>query len=322
MFKVPRVKVAAPPVVAPKRRARRVTGIYCLIGCAWILLSDLVVLRGFGSHVDVTIASAIKGLAFVLVTSLILYGVLRQSFGAIEQATQAREAAFRELINRLALASDMRDRALGHHGHRLMEYVRVVAQQMGLGQQEVAMLVTACQLHDVGKLGIGDDILLKTGPLTHDERQRMQRHTVIGAKLLEGSAAPELVIAHEIALNHHEWFNGKGYPHGRKGKEIPASARLVSVCDVFDALTSVRTYKDAWSFDEAIAYIQDQKGAQFDPDVVDAFLAVQPQIREIYDQFASDRLNPCTTLREFPGFCQVSHRVAGLATHPQQAASD
>lgn len=145
---------------------------------------------------------------------------------------------------------------------------------LGLPQQEVELIEQATPLHDIGKIGIADEILLKPGRFTAEEFEQMKRHTLIGAWILETSSFPVLRIAGEIALTHHEKWNGGGYPRGLSGPEIPLSGRIVAIADFYDALTHERPYKKAWTHEEAIAEIRAQRGVHFDPVVVDAFLGI------------------------------------------------
>ena len=133
-------------------------------------------------------------------------------------------------------------------------------------------------MHDVGKIGIPDRVLLKPGRLDAEEWEIMQSHTTVGGTILEGSSSPLLQQAHEIALTHHERWDGSGYPAGLKGEEIPLAARITSVCDVFDALRSRRPYKERWPLEETLAELEAQRGRQFDPALVDAFLALAPTL--------------------------------------------
>ncbi len=146
---------------------------------------------------------------------------------------------------------------------------------MGWSQSQVELITRVAPLHDVGKIGIADAILLKPGKLTDEEFATMKQHTIIGAKILSGSTSPSLQMAEEIALTHHERWDGRGYPLGTAGEEIALTGRIVAVADVFDALTHERPYKKAWSMDEALAEIESQSGHQFDPSVVTAFLKIQ-----------------------------------------------
>jgi putative two-component system response regulator len=180
-----------------------------------------------------------------------------------------------ETLQRLALAAEYRDDDTGLHTRRVGANAGGIAEVLGWPQSQIDLITRAAPLHDVGKIGIADAILLKPGKLTDEEFDIMKEHTTIGAKMLSGSTSPWLQMAEEIALTHHERWNGRGYPLGKAGEEIALTGRIVAVADVFDALTHERPYKKAWTVDEAIAEIQNQSGSQFDPRVVKAFLQVQ-----------------------------------------------
>jgi putative two-component system response regulator len=191
----------------------------------------------------------------------------------VRERTRQLEAAYGETLERLARAAEYRDDNTGQHTQRVGYLSARVAQALGLPAEEVDLIRRAALLHDVGKIGVPDRILLKPDRLTPEEYQEMKMHAVFGARLLEKSAAPLLQLAEEIALCHHERWDGDGY-WGLKGEQIPLAARIVSVIDVFDALTHERPYKRAWLVEEALAELKRQSGKQFDPDVLDAFLRV------------------------------------------------
>jgi len=178
-----------------------------------------------------------------------------------------------EIVKRLARAAEYRDDDTGQHIMRVGSLSARIADSMGMENEFCQTLLEAAPLHDVGKIGIPDEILLKPGKLTPDEWDVMKRHTEIGAAILAGSPHALLNLAEEIALSHHERYDGKGY-HGIIGDAIPASGRIVSVADVYDALTNNRPYKKAWSHEDAVIEITSQRGRQFDPAVIDAFARV------------------------------------------------
>jgi PAS domain S-box-containing protein len=186
------------------------------------------------------------------------------------ELTQARH----EAIDALAQACEFRDDDTGHHTERVGEMSARIARAMGEPKKFVAKLQLAAPLHDVGKIGIPDAVLLKPGKFTDEEMEVMRQHTTIGAKVFERSVSPFMLLAREIALCHHERWDGSGYPNGLRGADIPLAARIVAVADVYDALTHERPYKRAWSSAEAIEEIAAQSGKHFDPRVVDAFLQV------------------------------------------------
>ncbi|MEZ4521713.1 MAG: response regulator [Thermomicrobiales bacterium] len=194
--------------------------------------------------------------------------------GLVRERTEQLEAAHIGILERLALAAEFRDDATGRHTQRVGRLSMLVAGALGLPETFVGLIERAAPLHDVGKIGIPDSILLKPGRLEGDEWNLMKSHTTIGARLLAGTDDPLLHLAEEIALSHHERWDGDGYPRGNAGDDIAMEARIVAVTDVFDALTHQRPYKPAWAMDQALTEIQNQRGRQFDPDVVDAFLTV------------------------------------------------
>lgn len=186
-----------------------------------------------------------------------------------------------EIIDRLGMAAEYRDRETGNHIKRMSKYCRAMGKALGLSPQEYDVLDLASTMHDVGKIGISDTILLKPGKLNKTERAKMMTHTEIGAKLLSGSNSRLLEIAKIIAKTHHERWNGTGYDDGLKGEEIPLFGRIVCICDVFDALISERPYKDAWPFDRAMEEIEDSVGTFFDPKLVKIFFSLADEIRNI-----------------------------------------
>ncbi len=186
--------------------------------------------------------------------------------------TQEVEAAQLEILERLAQAAEYRDDDTGQHTQRVGQMAALLAEALGMSARDVQLIRQAAPLHDVGKIGISDTILLKRGKLTSDEFAIMQTHAVIGAAILARSRHPLLEVAEEIARTHHERWDGSGYPARLENEAIPLAGRIVAVADVFDALTHARSYKPAWPVAEAIAEIVRQRGRQFDPTVVDAFV--------------------------------------------------
>ena len=199
----------------------------------------------------------------------------------VRDRTRELESAQIEIIERLARAAEFRDDNTGQHTERVGQMAALLAKQIGLPDAQVSLIRRAAPLHDVGKIGIPDSILLKLGKLTADEFALVKTHTSIGARILSGSRFTILRLAEEIAFNHHERWDGDGYA-GVVGAAIPLAGRIVAVADVFDALTQKRPYKAAWPVAEAIAEIDRQRAKQFDPTLVDAFLRVieqrEPQV--------------------------------------------
>lgn len=194
----------------------------------------------------------------------------------VRERTRELEAAQIEIIERLARAAEFRDDNTGQHTERVGQMAALVARQAGLPDSQVALIRRAAPLHDVGKIGIPDSILLKLGRLTDEEFAIVKQHTTIGARILSGSRFPILRLAEEIAFSHHERWDGNGYA-GMTRESIPLAGRIVAVADVFDALTQKRPYKTAWPLEEAIAEIDRERSRQFDPMLVDAFLRVIEQ---------------------------------------------
>ncbi len=202
----------------------------------------------------------------------------------VEQRTQELHKSQLEVVSRLTQALLYRDDETGLHGQRLSEYCSVIGSAMGLGKGVVDVLREAVPMHDVGKVGIADAILLKEGPLTSDEFDIIKTHCQLGADLLQGGDSKLLKVAHVIALTHHERWDGSGYPHGIKARKIPLAGRITALCDVFDALTSPRCYKETWSFEKATNEITKLSDVHFDPQLVDLFMKNLPKIRQIHQE--------------------------------------
>lgn len=204
----------------------------------------------------------------------------------VRRATREIAAREQEAIHKLSRAAEYRDPETGAHLRRLANYSWIIAHNAGLPAAECELVRNAAPMHDIGKVGIPDHILLKPGRLDEAELVIMRTHPLIGARILEGSDSPLLQAAHVIAVAHHEKYDGSGYPHGLKGEDIPLHGRIVAVADVFDALTSPRPYKAAWELDRAIAWIRDGAGTHFDPACVAAFLKdldAVLQVRQRYE---------------------------------------
>ena len=194
----------------------------------------------------------------------------------VRERTRALEEAQMEILERLALAAEYRDDNTGQHTQRVGQMSALLARQLGMPDSQVTLIGRAAPLHDIGKIGVPDSILLKFGKLTPEEFAVVKTHTSIGARILGGGKFSLLRLAEEIAFNHHERWDGEGYA-GIRSTEIPLAGRVVAVADVFDALTQQRPYKDAWPVSEAVAEIDRQRARQFDPEIVGAFLRVIDQ---------------------------------------------
>jgi two-component system response regulator RpfG len=201
--------------------------------------------------------------------------------GMVDEATREIREREKETLLRLARAGEFRDEETGYHLIRMARYSRLIANAIGLERDEAETIELAAPLHDIGKIGIPDGILLKPGRLDAGEWDNMQRHPVIGHEILKGSASKYVRMGALIALGHHERYDGKGYPNGLEGDHIPLCARVVAVADVYDALTSVRPYKQAWSPEDAFDYLRAQRARHFDARMVDAFLGVRERVLEV-----------------------------------------
>jgi PAS domain S-box-containing protein len=195
----------------------------------------------------------------------------------VAERTRELDAARTETLQRLAIAAEYRDGQTSQHTERVGASTAEIARRLGLDSEQIRLLGEAAPLHDVGKLAIPDRILLKPGKLSAQEWEVMKTHTSLGAGLLSGSSSPVLQMAALIAENHHERWDGTGYPNSLAGEAIPFAARIVAVADVFDALTHIRPYKSAWPVEEAIAEITRAAGSHLDPRVVNAFLTVHKE---------------------------------------------
>jgi diguanylate cyclase (GGDEF)-like protein len=188
----------------------------------------------------------------------------------VRQRTLELEKSQIEVVTRLAVAAEYRDDRTGEHTFRVGHYSALIAKQLGWKEAQVNLLRLAARLHDVGKIGIPDDILLKPAKLSLEEFNQMKQHTVIGSRILSGGRSKLLRMAERIAISHHEQWNGQGYPYNLPGEVIPLEGRIVAVADVYDALTQIRPYKRAWRSDEALRELERGSGTQFDPSVIQA----------------------------------------------------
>ncbi len=201
----------------------------------------------------------------------------------VREQTRAIRLAYEETIHRLVKASLFRDKETGAHIKRTGWYSELLAATIGWDRERVEQIRLAAPMHDIGKIGIPDAVLCKPGKLTPDEFAAMQTHAQLGARLLAGSHSPVLRMAYEIALGHHERWDGKGYPSGLKGREIPEAARIVAIVDVYDALTHDRVYRPALPEQEVLAILRAGRGTHFDPELLDVFLSLLPEMRVIVD---------------------------------------
>jgi putative two-component system response regulator len=203
----------------------------------------------------------------------------------VAERTRDLEDAQLEILRRLGLASAFRDNETSAHVQRVAHACQMIALEAGLGDIFARMILRASPLHDVGKIGIPDYVLMKPAPLDPDEWTIMKRHAEIGANMLSDHPSPVMQMAHRIALTHHERWDGLGYPRGLAGEEIPVEGRITAISDVFDALLSRRPYKESWSEKRAIEFIGDNAGTQFDPHLVACFLKLTGNILALREQF-------------------------------------
>jgi two-component system response regulator RpfG len=203
----------------------------------------------------------------------------------VEDATREVREREKETLLRLARAGEFRDEETGYHLIRMSRYSRLIANALSLGEDEAETVELSAPLHDIGKIGIPDQILLKPAKLDEPEWGVMRRHPVIGHEILKGSASKYVRMGALIALGHHEKYDGSGYPNGLVGDHIPLCARIVAIADVYDALTSVRPYKSAWASERAFEYVATQAGRHFDPRLADAFAGMSKEVQRIQNEW-------------------------------------
>jgi putative two-component system response regulator len=220
-------------------------------------------------------------------THLALYDHQRVLEKLVHQRTSELKDSYFEVLRRLGIAGEFRDNETGLHVARVCNYSRIIALASGLTERESELLYHAAALHDAGKIGIPDHILFKPGKLDEHEWEVMRTHSEIGHKIIGNHPTNDLLkAAATIALSHHEKWNGSGYPRGLKQSDIPLAGRIVAIADVFDALTSERPYKKAWTVTEAVSEIVNCSGHHFDPQMVDSFLLNIPEITQVQQEFA------------------------------------
>ena len=206
----------------------------------------------------------------------------------IEQVTHDLRLREMDTLLRLAGIAERRDEATGFHLKRMAKYAGLIARGAGLSENEVEEIELAAPMHDIGKIGIPDSIMLKRGPLNEEEVAVMKTHAMIGHEILKESPSRFMQTAAVIAKSHHEKFDGTGYPFGLQGSDIPLPARIVALADVFDALTSARSYKAAWEWSKAVDYLVEQKRRHFDPELVDVFVSMIEQVLVIQQSLKDD----------------------------------
>lgn len=196
----------------------------------------------------------------------------------VHHRTQELNQSRLEVVRRLGRAAEYRDNETGLHIIRMSRYAALMAASLGWSDADCELLLHASPMHDIGKIGIPDHILLKPGKFEPDEWEVMKRHAQMGADILSDGDSVLMQLARDIALTHHEKWDGSGYPNGLAGTDIPQAGRIVAVADVFDALTSSRPYKKAWPVEDAVRLLQEQSGRHFDPEIISHFLALLPEI--------------------------------------------
>jgi len=223
----------------------------------------------------------------------LLYKHVRSNNEQLEERVKERTDEIYEtrlkIIRRLSRAAEFRDNETGMHIMRMSRYSVSLARAIGMSDKECEVILNASPLHDIGKIGIPDRILLKPGKLNQDEWEIMKSHTLIGERILDGDNCELLDTARTIAITHHEKWDGSGYPNGLTGDNIPVMGRIVAVADVFDALTSERPYKKAWSTDDAFELLRKEKRKHFDAQLVDCFLGIMPELLKIKTEYAEAR---------------------------------
>lgn len=217
----------------------------------------------------------------------LLSAVASQAAVAVKNAQLHRDLkqAHLDTIVRLGVAAEYRDKETGNHIRRMSHYSAIIAEMMGLPPDHVDIIHLSSPMHDVGKVGIPDAVLLKPGRLNEVERKIIESHTIIGAEILKGSDVPLMRLSQTVAFTHHEKWDGTGYPTRLKGTDIPVEGRIVALADVFDALSNKRVYKPAMSLDDTMTIVREGKGSHFDPAVVEAFEKGWDRVTGVYDQY-------------------------------------
>lgn len=203
----------------------------------------------------------------------------------IRERTQQLEDTRLEVVERLGRAAEYRDNETGMHVVRISRFSQCMAKALGWDDQQCRLILHSSPMHDIGKIGIPDRILLKPGKLDHDEWKIMKTHSEIGGEILAGSETDVMKMAERIANGHHEKWDGTGYPKGLKGDEIPVEAQIVTLVDVFDALTTEHPYKKAWPVEEALTFIKENNGIMFNPHLVETFMRILPEILELKERY-------------------------------------
>jgi putative two-component system response regulator len=222
-------------------------------------------------------------------THLALYDQTRELERMVHQRTRELSMSRQQIIRRLGRAAEYRDDETGNHVLRVAHYSRLIAEAYGLGSKASSIIFSTAPMHDVGKIGIRDSILLKPGKLDDAEWEHMRQHPLMGAEIIGNHESEMLETARAIALTHHERWDGSGYPSQLKGEDIPLAGRIVAIADVFDALISVRPYKKAYSVEESVKIMNAEDGSHFDPSLMAAFRKALPEIQKIKEDYADEK---------------------------------
>lgn len=206
--------------------------------------------------------------------------------GMVKERTKELKDTRLEVIRRLGRAAEYRDDMTGFHIIRMSRYSQLLALAAGMQEKDAELLLNASPMHDIGKIGIPDSVLMKPGKFEPEEWKIMQSHVDIGVEILSGSDSVLMNMAAEVAQNHHEKWDGSGYPRALTGENIPLTGRIVAVADVFDALTSERPYKKAWSIEDALEYLKEQSGKHFQPWLVELFIGILPEILKVHNEYS------------------------------------
>lgn len=260
---------------SPYHLAFKTTLVYALFAGAWILGSDHLLLWLTHDAEQLTFLQSFKGLVFILVSAVLIFWLQYRDLGRLNNSAKELHAAYERTIEGWSRALDLRDKETEGHSIRVTEHCVLLAAELGMKGEELIQVRRGALLHDIGKMGIPDQILSKPGSLTDDEWAIMRRHPAFAYELL--APIDYLLPSIDIPYCHHEKWDGSGYPRGLQGEEIPFSARIFAVIDVWDALTSDRPYRPAWSREMARNLIREEAGSHFDPRVVEKFLEMNPE---------------------------------------------
>lgn len=252
--------------------ALKIAIVYLTFAVVWILLSDRVVRWLFPDADTLSWFQTAKGLGFVIVSAAVLFILTRRYLDRAERTTEMLEEAYEQTLMGWAAALDIRDHSTGEHTARVTELTVALAERYGISGDELADIRRGATLHDIGKMAVPDAVLGKVGPLTDADWALIRQHPDMAARMIRGISFLEPALA--IPWCHHEKWNGTGYPRGLVGEAIPFPARLFAVVDVYDALTSERPYREPMTSMAALARIEAESGSHFDPDVVEAFIAL------------------------------------------------